>query len=181
MVVAIPMHPMIDVVAGEICYETGLSIFDQLELFKPLLSAWGGDDFRHYYLPDHQSLYYCRFRSDRSLTVGRNASYATTTSDRDRFRWYLNYIDTRGAESNDEFLRGMRELLQMLWQRGIATCTPMWAGSLPNHGGRDGPVAWPGSDQRHAALTTVIELRHPSVSRPQTSVDRSERDRFGTD
>jgi hypothetical protein len=181
MVVAIPMHPVIGVVAGEICYETGLSIFDQLELLKPLLGAWDGDDFQHYYLADHASLYYCRFRSDRSLTVGRNASYATSTCDRDRFTWCLNYIDTSGAGTDDGFLQGMRTLLQIFWQRGIATCTPAWASALPNHGGRDGPVAWPGSDPRRGGATTVMELRHPNASRQQAAVARGERERFGTD
>jgi hypothetical protein len=132
-----------DLLAGDIYYETSLSVPEQLELLKPLLQVWIGQDYMQYYVPGAQFLYYHPEDAKIHLSVGWNAGRGKSSYDNDRFRCRLGYTDETGQLTKEQYLRRMVQALELFWSHGIPTCTPGWEDELPNHGGEDGPIPWP--------------------------------------
>lgn len=129
--------------AGDIYYETRLSIPQQIELLKPLLTEWIGEACMGYYIPEIQFFSYRPRDKKITIAVGWNPSYGKSSLDNDRFSFQLVYIDDTGQLTEEQYLQRMTQALELFWSHGIPTCTPGWTEELPNGGGEEGPVKWP--------------------------------------
>ena len=129
--------------AGDIYYETSLSIPQQLELLKPLLTEWIGAAYMRYYIPGIQLFYYHPPDEKVTIAVERNASHGKSSYDNDRFHFRLTYVDETSQLTEEQYLQRMTQALELFWSQGIPTCTPGWTDDLPTGGGEEGPVKWP--------------------------------------
>lgn len=129
--------------AGSIYFDTDQPVIRQLDMLRPLLRSWIGEDYLQYYLSEIDFFYYNPNSAGFSIALKRNAGYGKSTHDQDRFRYCLSSIDMDDQLSEDQHLQRMTQVLELLWSQGIPTCTPGWTDELPNGGGEEGPVRWP--------------------------------------
>lgn len=124
-------------------FDTDLSVLQQLDMLEPLLRSWIGEDYRKHYMPEIDYFYFNPGAPRASLSIQRNVRYKKTDYDNDRFRYCLDYLDMADERGAEENLQRMTQVLQLLWSRGIPTCTPGKGDELPHGGGEEGPIPWP--------------------------------------
>ena len=129
--------------AGGIYFDTHLPLIRQLDMLRPLLSSWIGEDYLRYYLSEIDFFYYNPGGAGFSISLERNSGYGKSFHDNDRFRYHLGVIDKDDQLSEEDHLQRMVQALELLWSQGIPTCTPGWTDELPHGGGEEGPVPWP--------------------------------------
>jgi len=130
-------------VACDIYFDTGLTIKEQLKLFGPLLRSWIGDDFENYYYAELNFFSYHPNDGGFLISISINSSFHKSDYDNDRFRYKIGYIDEETVFSDEENIKRLSAMLELLWSNNIPTCTPGCGESLPNNGGEDGPIPWP--------------------------------------
>ena len=129
--------------AGGIYFDTGEPVARQLEMLGPLLRAWIGEDYLQHYLPQIDVFHYNPEGTRFYILLKANAGYGKSSHDSDRFRYHLSFLDMNGDLGEEQHIERLTRALELLWSRGIPTCTPGLTEELPHGGGEEGPVPWP--------------------------------------